>query len=187
MKSRILLTVAGLLAILLTACGPSANKKLVINVGGPCETCPIERLDSILKNFDGYVAHTFDAKTGDLTIDLDSSLTSPRQLAETLTDYGYEVSSKEFSILLPTEKVKDACCTAQQLDVDFDDEGEETLNEMQQETDELSTDNDLDNMDLDKVSSKETRKENLIEESDLNVGDDDDVSEASFSSGKKKK
>jgi|GEM_PF-3917494 len=186
MKSRILLTVAGLLAILLTACGPSANKKLVINIGGPCETCPIERLDSILKNFDGYVAHTFDAKTGDLTIDLDTTITPPRQLAETLTDYGYEVSSKEFSILLPTEKVKDACCTAQQLDVDFEEEGEETLNEMQQEVDELSSEDDLDNMDLDKVSGKETRKENLIEESDLNIGDDD-VSEASFSSGKKKK
>lgn len=189
MKSSLLLTVAGLLAILLTACGPSANKKLVINIGGPCETCPVERLDSILKNFDGYVAHTYDAKTGDLTIDLDSTVTPPRQLAETLTDYGYEVTSKEFSILLPTEKVKDACCTAQQLDVDFDDEGEETLNEMQQEADELSSDadDDLDNMDLDKVTSKETRKENLIEESDLNIGEDDDVSEASFSSGKKKK
>jgi hypothetical protein len=186
MKSRILLTVAGLLAMLLTACGPSANKKLVVNIGGPCETCPIERLDSILKNFDGYVAHTFDAKTGDLTIDLDTTITPPRQLVETLTDYGYEVSSKEFSILLPTEKVKDVCCTAQELDIDFDDEGEETLNEMQQEVDELSSENDLDNIDLDKVSSKETQKENLIEESDLNIGDED-VSEASFSSGKKKK
>jgi len=186
--NRILLPLALLLIMFgMFACGPSANKKLVVNIDGACESCPVSRLDSLLKDNEAYVSHTYDAKTGVLTVEIDSTITPSRKFLDILTSNGYEVDSKEFGILTTVEKASDLCCV-DDITVDIDDEDSSLNDELEEESDlSLDVDQDLEDMDLDKVSGKELKNENLLDEDDVNITEDDEVDDKDFKSSKKKK
>lgn len=187
---RILLALFLIIAVVgLFSCGPSANKKLTVNIGGPCDECPTGRLDSILKSMEAYVSHKYDKETGNLIIDIDSTIMGSRQVLNELTEAGYELDTKEYGILTTLGRATDGCCVDEEnVDLDMD-EGDELVDELEKEADDLSLDLDseLENINLDKVSSGELKNENLIDEEDLVITEDDEVDEKDFRSNQKKK
>jgi len=180
MRSILIFAIAAASLAWLVSCGPSSNKQLVFEIGGPCDECPANRIDTILNPLmDGIAEIQFDEKNGQLRLGIDSTVVSAQQIINALTDNGYNVDldvAHQFSFW---------CCRMDDgeamLLIDDDlGEDEELLNELDKdfaETEDLMAEDDLDKqlnelMD-DKAFAAELDEELMIDESDFDVTIDD--------------
>jgi hypothetical protein len=97
---------AGMLAFFLYAgCSNGVTTK-EFDIEGPCERCPLARLDSVLKTIKGVKDYTIDGKQNKLIIKYDSlKLPSPK-LVEALNLAGYNIG-EDFATI---GDYGDSCC-----------------------------------------------------------------------------
>lgn len=87
--------------------GPEANLRIRLDYGGDCATCPLSRMDSLLRVFfpTGFVGVQYDSTQHQVLIDVDSQYVKIDSLRQVLLAYGYEVN-EEF----PFDPILSPCC-----------------------------------------------------------------------------
>ncbi|MCS7189876.1 MAG: hypothetical protein RMJ66_04260 [Bacteroidia bacterium] len=102
------------LAELLESCSqkPEANMRVRMDYAGDCATCPISRMDSILRVFfrEGITTVVYDSANHQVVLDMDSNLVKLDSLQHVLLAYGYEVN-EEF----PLDPILSPCCQSSSL------------------------------------------------------------------------
>ncbi|MDW8057055.1 MAG: hypothetical protein RMJ57_02125 [Bacteroidia bacterium] len=104
-------TLIVLLAIpLLTQCKsePKANVRMKFDYMGDCSSCPISRMDSILRIFfpKGIISVTLDTTQHQVSIELDSNQVRLDSLRHVLLAYGYEIDEE-----IAIDPILSSCCT----------------------------------------------------------------------------
>jgi copper chaperone CopZ len=183
MRTFFLLALVAVSLTLLMSCGPEANKQLVLEIGGPCDECPAQRIDSLLEHLNGIAEVNYEPKTGVLNVGIDSNQIKAQQVIDVLLENGYNVSmgsdiqvAMQFNfyccraddaeaMLIPDEDLGEDAELLDELGRDF--AAEEELNI----EDEL--DKQLDGMLNDRAFSQELEDELLVDESDLDIQIDD--------------
>lgn len=98
-----------LLSLFLLRCssGPEANLRLRFDYIGDCSTCPISRMDSILRTFFpvGVVSVSLDTLQNQVLLDIDSNLVKVDTVRQVLLAYGYEIDEE-----LSADPVLSPCC-----------------------------------------------------------------------------
>lgn len=141
-------------AFLLASCGEDGPLDTTIEVlGGPCEECPTERLDSLMGMLkkQGVEKYTYDEKTGQLDVTYDSLKILRRDIVLFLTENGY---GADMQAGLDVPNV--ACCASNtllsldpdndelaDLELDLDESIDDELDEM------VELESDLDDMVID--------------------------------------
>ncbi|MCS6906080.1 MAG: heavy metal-associated domain-containing protein [Bacteroidia bacterium] len=75
-------------------------------IEGPCENCPLTRLDSVLKTIKGIKDYTIDGKQKKMILKYDSLALPTKKLIEALNAAGYNIG-EDFAI---SGDYGDACC-----------------------------------------------------------------------------
>jgi hypothetical protein len=97
---------AGALSFFLyTGCNNAVATK-EFDIEGPCEKCPLTRLDSVLKSIKGIKDYTIDGKQNKIIIQYDSLKLSSPKLIEALNLAGYNIGEHFATI----GDYGDSCC-----------------------------------------------------------------------------
>ncbi len=91
--------------------GPELNKEVTLYYGGPCQTCPIERIDTLLRKLPGVITLVIDSAEQKIHLGIDSTLIKRATIVELLNDWGYDVDD---DIALFVE-FRSPCCEADEL------------------------------------------------------------------------
>lgn len=97
------------LSLLLPGCGgePKTTTTVSLEIGGDCESCPTQRLDTLLARVAGVTNVRYDRATNELTLSFDSSFVKSPVLVALLNDAGYDAG--ESMTVLPS--LIDKCCS----------------------------------------------------------------------------
>lgn len=175
------LVAVSLLALL--SCGPEANKQLVFEIGGPCDECPAQRIDSLVEHLSGIADIKFDPETGILNVGIDSNQVKAQQIIDVLLENGYNVGMG--SDIQVAMQYNFYCCRADDAEamlIPDEDLGEdaELLEELGREfaaDEELNIEDELDrqleSMMDDRALSQELDEDLMVDESDLDIQIDD--------------
>lgn len=87
---------------------PEPNLRLRFDYAGDCSSCPISRMDSILRVFfpGGVVAVTLDSAQQQVIIDLDTNRARVDTVRQVLLAYGYEIDED-----IGVDPILSACCS----------------------------------------------------------------------------
>lgn len=95
------------LALIRCSQAPEANLRLRFDYAGDCSTCPITRMDSVLRVFFpvGIVSVSLDTTQHQVLLDLDSNQVRVDTLRQVLLAYGYEIDEE-----ISADPVLSPCC-----------------------------------------------------------------------------
>lgn len=98
---------AGLLVLFGCQSDPEANLHIHLPYQGECATCPLSRVDSLLRIFfpKGFVAASYDSTSQELLIAIDTQQVRWDTIRTILLAYGYEVEEE-----LPLDPILSPCC-----------------------------------------------------------------------------
>ena len=88
--------------------GPEENLRLRFSYDGDCSSCPLARMDSLLRYHfpKAIVEVSFDSAQQEVVLHLDSNHARVDTLVQVLLAYGYEVNDQ-----LPSDPILSPCCT----------------------------------------------------------------------------
>lgn len=101
------LAFVGLATLLGCQSDPQANLRIRMPYHGECATCPVSRVDSLLRVFfpKGFVAASYDSTTQEVILDIDTQQVRWDTIRTVLLAYGYEVEEE-----LPLDPILSPCC-----------------------------------------------------------------------------
>jgi hypothetical protein len=113
-RSLLCIGLSALFLLALPACRNQANSHISFELGGSCDACPANRLDTLLLLTQGVVTVTYDTLSHHLQLGYDSTRISSPVIISLLNDAGYDVD--ESYALLPT--LLDPCCQVSEVEQD---------------------------------------------------------------------
>lgn len=102
------LVILGLVFLAQCSSEPQTNLRLRFDYSGDCSSCPISRMDSILRVFfpKGVIAVSLDSAQHQVVIDLDSNHARMDTVRQVLLAYGYEIDED-----IAVDPILSPCCT----------------------------------------------------------------------------
>lgn len=106
-EGHAILLVFALLLGLGCSSDPEVNLRLRMDYAGECASCPLQRMDSILRVFfpTAIAAVSYDSVHHQVVIDMDSQRVSLDTLRTVLLAYGYEIEEE-----IPLDPILSPCC-----------------------------------------------------------------------------
>ncbi|MCZ2355521.1 MAG: heavy-metal-associated domain-containing protein [Bacteroidia bacterium] len=128
----------------------STSASITLELSGPCENCPPDRLNTVLKDVKGIEAVNFSDANNEINIQYDSSLVKLSSIIGILNESGYD-AGENLSTMVSNPS---PCCvlSAEGITDELDIEEDES------EADSLANDldlSDLDDLDLDDVNQND--------------------------------
>ena len=152
LQAKYVLLGLGLLGVssLFYSCNSNANANITLELSGPCENCPPDRLNTLLKDMKGIESVDFNETNHEISIQYDSSRVNASSIISLLNESGYDAGEN----LATMVNNPSPCCVlaAEGVTDELDTEEDES------EADSLANDldlSDLEDLDLDEMNPDE--------------------------------